>query len=343
MGNDLWAIGLTGAAVGGAVGWPLLRRPSAAPAVAGPGVHLLGTMLVLGAAAVAMISVNHSGSTTPATRLTLGHLVYAGDVLFYSLLVVWIRGVVRRPFSPAAARLAVGLPLAGYAAAATATWPTPPPFIVLLPVGAAAATYAAMLWKRADGGTGQDAMVSRIIGLAIALNLAQAVRTFWPDVAAFREIVPLTMTAGFVSIAALAMRSWTAHAGAAASRPPRYAKSAVDDRATSQLLDDLDRGMRDAHWYRDPALTLSALAERLHTRPQVLSHILNQRDGRGFNETIAAWRVADAKRQLEDRASDRFTVDGIAETAGFASRSAFYKAFRAIEGCTPTEYRARFR
>jgi AraC-like DNA-binding protein len=110
-----------------------------------------------------------------------------------------------------------------------------------------------------------------------------------------------------------------------------------------RLLLDLERGMREEHWYRDPALSLAALAAKVDARPHAVSQALNQVKGRNLNEYLAVWRVAEACRLLVDPGSDRFTIDALAESAGFASRSAFYKSFKSLEGVTPTALRARAR
>jgi AraC-like DNA-binding protein len=129
----------------------------------------------------------------------------------------------------------------------------------------------------------------------------------------------------------------------AADASQRYARSRLTESAARRMLLELDCRMRDEHWYRDITLSLTELARRLDTRPHLLSQALNQVKGTTLNDYLLSWRLAEAKRLLIDPASDRFTIDALAESAGFASRSAFYKAFKGHEGVTPTEFRARSR
>jgi AraC-like DNA-binding protein len=218
--------------------------------------------------------------------------------------------------------------------------------------------------ERGDASNGE--LLARMVGLAMAMNVAQTLRTFFADVEALREIVPITMTASFLSIATLAVRSMMRGDGSArlkSSPPiegvescpplgmsevapgptPRYAKSALDEAAATALLAALDQAMRTEHWYRRPSLSLGELAGKLDTRPHLLSQALNQAGGSTLHDYLQSWRVAEARRLLADPASDRFTIDALAESAGFASRSAFYKAFKAREGMTPTAFRQRTR
>jgi AraC-like DNA-binding protein len=340
--NDLWMVGFTGAAVGAALGWPLLRVPNA---------RLLGSLLLFGGVAAAMIAASHGNLFPDDVAGLTEHIVSAGNLVFWAALVIWVRSAMRRD-TPTHVRAAViAVPLIAYAAYVIDTT-EPPPFLLMLPVGTAASTYVFVLWlrdveRRGEGLSGD--LLTRMVVLAVAMNTAQALRTFFADVDALREIVPITMTASFLSIATLAVRSMMRVDAPppAKLRPdasaPRYAKSALDDSAASALLKALDEGMRSENWYRNSSLSLNELATRLHTRPHLLSQALNQVRGTSLHDYLQSWRVAEARRLLADPGSDRFTIDALAESAGFASRSAFYKAFKAREGVTPTEFRQRTR
>ena len=107
------------------------------------------------------------------------------------------------------------------------------------------------------------------------------------------------------------------------------------------LLSRLELGMTEQHWYRDPGLSLRDLSTKLDAAPHAISQALNQVAGRSLPDYLASWRVAEARRLLIDPASEKYSIDGLAHSAGFGSRSAFHKTFKAIEGVTPTEFRAR--
>ena len=152
------------------------------------------------------------------------------------------------------------------------------------------------------------------------------------------------MTLGFISLAELAMRRvlYTDVDREAAAVPAQsYTRSSLDRDAAATLLSRLDCGMTEQHWYRDPELSLRGLSEKLDTTPHAISQALNQVAGRSLADYLSSWRVAEARRLLIDPASEKYSIDGLAHSAGFGSRSAFYKTFKAIEGVTPTEFRAR--
>ena len=58
-----------------------------------------------------------------------------------------------------------------------------------------------------------------------------------------------------------------------------------------------------------------------------------------FNRFINGYRINEAIRLLMDPGFNGLSVEGIASSVGFISKSAFYSAFRKITGLTPVEYR----
>jgi AraC-like DNA-binding protein len=337
--GELWTVGLTGAAVGGAIGLPLLR------AAAGS-LRTLGWLLLFGGLSGAVIAARHGGLLGAAMHDVSEHVTHAGNLVFWAALVAWVRAAMNLTTPRYVTVWAFAAPLGAYVAYALLAGDVPR-FMWLLPAGWIASIHMALLWARRAEHAAKDVgttLAARMIAFGVALNVAQTLRTVFPQHDLLREVVPITMTAGFLSLASLAVQEMLAR-----ERPDRatgslrYAKSALDKHAAARLLALLEERMGAEHWYRDRSLSLAELARRLETRPHVVSQAVNQVRGVSLNDYLTAWRLADAKRLLADPGSDRFTVDGLAESAGFASRSAFYRAFKASEGVTPTEFRARSR
>ena len=69
--NDLWVFGFTGAMLGGALGWPLLRWPGATNDVTAAQRRLLGSLFLLGAVAAALIAADHGQLTSPRIAISL--------------------------------------------------------------------------------------------------------------------------------------------------------------------------------------------------------------------------------------------------------------------------------
>jgi AraC-like DNA-binding protein len=112
------------------------------------------------------------------------------------------------------------------------------------------------------------------------------------------------------------------------------------DAAEARLADALQRLMRDERAYRSVNLTIAALATRLSVPEYRLRRHINQRLGhRNFNAFVNGERLAEAKAALADAAMRDLPVLTIALTAGFQSIGPFNRAFKAVTGLTPTEFR----
>ena len=85
---------------------------------------------------------------------------------------------------------------------------------------------------------------------------------------------------------------------------------------------------------------MSVLAKHIKELPSYVTQTLNIEIGESFFDYINSWRIDYASEALIK--TDETVLD-IAVDAGFNSRSSFYKAFKNIKGCTPSEYRKRHR
>jgi AraC-like DNA-binding protein len=119
----------------------------------------------------------------------------------------------------------------------------------------------------------------------------------------------------------------------------RYERSGLGDVEAARLKASLLTLMASEHPYRDPDLTLPALAERLDTTPHKLSEVLNSELSQTFYDFVNSYRVDDVRRRLADGTSKQLNVLTLAMDAGFASKSTFNQAFKKLTGQTPSTYR----
>jgi AraC-like DNA-binding protein len=107
-----------------------------------------------------------------------------------------------------------------------------------------------------------------------------------------------------------------------------------------KLVRALKRLMEEDRIYREETLTISALAERMRMPEHKLRKLINQGLGyRNFNTFLNAYRIDEASNALIDPAQAGASVLAIAMDAGFQSLGPFNRAFKAIQGVTPTEFR----
>ncbi|WP_299537283.1 helix-turn-helix transcriptional regulator [Ulvibacterium sp.] len=72
---------------------------------------------------------------------------------------------------------------------------------------------------------------------------------------------------------------------------------------------------------------LEDLASRLEVNSSYLSQSFSQVTGTNFTDFINSYRIEKARQLLAKGESKRFTIEAIAQSVGFNSRSAFYRAF----------------
>ncbi|MFZ4745511.1 MAG: helix-turn-helix domain-containing protein [Sphingomonas sp.] len=114
------------------------------------------------------------------------------------------------------------------------------------------------------------------------------------------------------------------------------------DSDDSLLLAKLEADMRHERLYRQDGLTITAVAARLGVPEYRLRRAINQGLGaRNFNAYLNGLRIGEATDALADPAQRDVPILTIAMDAGLGSLAPFNRAFRDLQGCTPTEFRAR--
>lgn len=119
----------------------------------------------------------------------------------------------------------------------------------------------------------------------------------------------------------------------------KYSKSGMTPAAAQLIGERLTRRMQQKQDYLDNDLTLTDLAQRIGTSPQLLSEYLNVALQQNFFDYINSQRVAAVQRQLSSAAPATAILD-LALAAGFNSKSTFNTAFRKHSGMTPSAWRA---
>jgi AraC-like DNA-binding protein len=122
----------------------------------------------------------------------------------------------------------------------------------------------------------------------------------------------------------------------------RYARSGMTAAATHLIGERLTKRMGHHRDYLENDLTLTELAQRIGTSPQLLSEYLNVAQQQNFFDYINSQRVAQVQRQLINALATGSTGNllSVALAAGFNSKSTFNAAFRKHSGMTPSAWRA---
>ncbi|MBX2877744.1 MAG: helix-turn-helix domain-containing protein [Saprospiraceae bacterium] len=102
------------------------------------------------------------------------------------------------------------------------------------------------------------------------------------------------------------------------------------------LQSQLEAHLRDTHVYRNPHLTIAALAKELKWPKARLSYLLNSHLGLSFTSYINQFRIDEAKELLQEQ--QLLTIEAIGYEVGFGSRSSFFATFKQQTGLTPKKF-----
>lgn len=106
------------------------------------------------------------------------------------------------------------------------------------------------------------------------------------------------------------------------------------------LSASLDHIMTEKEVFTNKNLKISHLAALLNTTDRELSQYIHESLGVSFTAYINQLRVEKVKRMIHQGEQEKYTLLGIAEKAGFSSKSSFNEVFKKVTGLTPTQYKA---
>jgi AraC-like DNA-binding protein len=113
-----------------------------------------------------------------------------------------------------------------------------------------------------------------------------------------------------------------------------------DDRQEDRLRRRLATLMEEERLFLDPDLTFATFVHQMGASERAVRTLINHEMGYDhFRTFLNQYRVAEACRLLADPARVDEKLVAIALDSGFASLPSFNRAFRALQGCTPSQYR----
>ena len=109
-----------------------------------------------------------------------------------------------------------------------------------------------------------------------------------------------------------------------------------------QLSNVLERHMIGQKGYLKSDLTIAGLASELAVGEHLLRPLINKKlRFRNFSDYLNSLRIAHAKAAFLDPQQNHIPILSIALGSGYNSITAFNRAFRQQEGCTPSVFRTR--
>lgn len=117
------------------------------------------------------------------------------------------------------------------------------------------------------------------------------------------------------------------------------------ENSESQYDDEVIKGweglMHSEKIYRRDSLRISDVAKLLKISQTSLSRNLKLRYNKSFNKLINECRINESKVLLKDPAYENLSIEGIAFSVGFNTRSSFYNAFIELEEMSPGQFKSK--
>ena len=117
----------------------------------------------------------------------------------------------------------------------------------------------------------------------------------------------------------------------------KYEKSSLSPTEIQASFGKIQSLMRTGKYFKNQDLKLLHISNELGIPEHQLSQIINASTGKSFRELVNSFRVEEAKNILLDFHS-KYSIEGIAQEAGFKSRASFYATFKKHTGLTPSEF-----
>jgi len=114
----------------------------------------------------------------------------------------------------------------------------------------------------------------------------------------------------------------------------------VNEEVDSAFLEQLNKVCEQQELYTKSDLTRDELSRQMNMGHTQLTLRLKEATGMNFYDYINGLRINKAVQLIEEGKMD---MGSIGQTVGYSYRSTFYRAFTAIQGCTPTEYLTRLK
>jgi len=118
----------------------------------------------------------------------------------------------------------------------------------------------------------------------------------------------------------------------------KYVASSLSNEQKKEIITGVVELMEKEKIFLNNKLTIDYLAVKLNTNKKYLSQVINELLKKNFYNLVNEYRVKEAQKLLLDNEYAHLSIEGIATTVGFNSKSSFNTAFKKNLGVTPSYY-----
>ena len=114
--------------------------------------------------------------------------------------------------------------------------------------------------------------------------------------------------------------------------------SEIEDNPFLKLSEKIQEYFDNEKPYLNPDFSIAQISLKLNVPQNHVLYCINSIFNTKFSKLKTKLRVEQTKVFLQESVHSNITIDGIAQLAGFSSRSSFYNAFKEETGITPSDY-----
>lgn len=122
------------------------------------------------------------------------------------------------------------------------------------------------------------------------------------------------------------------------AQSPKYINSGLSDADKKEISDSI-REILNSPAVFSLDFSLNTLADEVGRHSKSVSQVIHEMFDTNFSTLVNRIRIVEACRRIDSEEYAMYSVDGIAESVGFNSRSAFSKNFKKFTGMGIREYR----
>ena len=139
-------------------------------------------------------------------------------------------------------------------------------------------------------------------------------------------------------------RAASTGASDASEEKVKYRNSALSEEEGREIVARIEDTMQDTALICDPHFSLQQLSDAVGYSYKAVSQAINDRLGKNFKTLLSEYRVKEACLRLLDQNNyGNYTIEHIAQSVGFQSRSNFSVTFKSIVGISPSEFQRNAR
>lgn len=118
----------------------------------------------------------------------------------------------------------------------------------------------------------------------------------------------------------------------------------MSDENKNRLLNSVIEVMNNVEYISKPDFGLNTLAEAVGSNTRYVSWVINDTYGKNFKTLLNECRIKEACRRLLDTEHyGNMTIQAIYEEVGYSNNVSFIRAFKRVNGMTPSEYQRQYR